>query len=127
MSGLTVELLEGKRRKQRHVRWPAIFAEVANRLVAAYGEPALGNFADPVQEIFYILLSAKTADAQYRRTHAALTTRFPRLSDLAAASASEVLACIRSGGFGRAKADRLTRIAKKLLELERTLPPSCVP
>lgn len=48
--------------------WPARLAVVTDRLAAEYGTPSLGNFRDPVREVFYILLSAKTADAQYRWT-----------------------------------------------------------
>src|SRR5579864_2947239 len=114
MSGLTVELLEGKRRGRRSTRWQDRFAEIADRLVAAHGTPPLGNLDDPVQEIFYILLSAKTADRHYRRTHAALTSCFPTLRSLADASVTRIYKCIRSGGFGNAKAGRLKRIAQAL-------------
>lgn len=117
MSALTVELLEGKARKRRASRWHARFAEIADRLVSAYGMPGLGNFDDPVQEIFYILLSAKTADGQYRRTYAALSSRFPTLRDLAAAPEKEIAKCILFGGMANVKAYRLKRIAKKLSDL----------
>jgi endonuclease III len=83
--------------------------------VAAYGTPPLGNFEDPVQEIVYILLSAKTAERGYRRTHDALTARFPTLRALAEAPVKQIYRSIRAGGFGNAKAERLRRIARILL------------
>jgi endonuclease III len=115
MSGLTVELRGGKPRRGRSARWQARFGAIADRLVAACGTPALGNFDDPVQEIVYILLSAKTADRGYRKTHAALTARFPTLRALADAPVKQIYRCIRAGGFGNAKAERLRRIARILL------------
>lgn len=116
MSGLTVELLEGKPRKRRPTRWSAKFEEIADRLVAAYGVPTLGNYSDPVQEIFYILLSAKTADGQYRRTNAAILSRFPTLRQLSEAPQEEIVKCIKSGGIGNLKATRIKQIASTLIE-----------
>ena len=116
MSSLTVELLEGRPRRRRKPRWEARFTEIADRLVAAHGVPALGNRDDPVEEIFYILLAAKTADRHYRRTHTALTARFPTLPDLAGAPLGRIYDCIRGGGFGNAKAGRLKSIAQILLQ-----------
>jgi endonuclease III len=117
MSALTVSILEGKQRRSRLRKWPKRFAEIADRLVAAYGVPTLGNYEDPVKEIFYIVLSAKTTDAQYRRTHAALTTRFPSLIDLSLASVEEIAGCIAGGGLANKKAAQIHRVAAKLLEL----------
>ncbi len=84
--------------------------------MATHDTPTLGNYSDPVEEIFYILLSAKTADAQYRRTHAALTARFPTLRDLAAARPGRIASCIAAGGMANVKADRIKGTARKLLD-----------
>ena len=77
MSSLSAQLL-GVRRL-RHSPWMARWAEITRRLILTHGTPTLGNFRDPVKEIFYILLSAKTADAQYRATHKALVRAYPTL------------------------------------------------
>lgn len=58
-------------------------AEIADRLAATHGSPTLGNWRDPIREIFYIVLSARTTDRQYRKTYRAL--RCPRLMGLAIA------------------------------------------
>jgi len=84
-------------------------------LVAVYGTPALGNFRDPVAEIFYIVLSARTTDAQYRQTHRELRDQFPRLADLAAAPLDEILSCIRRGGLANKRAGQVRRIAQRIL------------
>lgn len=115
MSKLTVRLVPGARPRPRSSRWPQRLAVVADRLVAAYGTPMLGNFRDPVQEIFYIVLSAKTTDAQYRKTHSALRAAFPALPDLAKARVTAILRCIVGGGLANKRAVQVKRIAARLL------------
>lgn len=114
MSDLTLELLKRIPAIPKRRRWQARFSEIADRLVAAYGVPTLGNLEDPVQEIFYIVLSAKTTDSQYRRTHALLVQRFPSLSALASAPIAEIVKCIVGGGLANKKASQVKRIAAKL-------------
>jgi endonuclease III len=115
MSQLTVELLAGSRPRPRSSPWPQRFAVVADRLVAAYGLPSLGNLRDPVREIFYIVLSARTTDGQYRQTYRALRSRFPHLADLAAAPLREVRPCIAGGGLVNKRGGQLRRLAATLL------------
>jgi endonuclease III len=115
MSQLTVRLLSGSRPKPRSSPWPERFGAIADRLVAAYGTPSLGNFRDPVQEIFYIALSAKTTDAQYRKTHRALRKGFPTLHELAEASVTTILRCIVGGGLANKRAGQMKGIATRLL------------
>jgi hypothetical protein len=66
MSKLTVELVPASKIPSRRRHWQGIFATVADRLMVVYGMPSLGNLRDPVREIFYIVLSARTTDGQYR-------------------------------------------------------------
>ena len=114
MSDLSARIL-GVRRNRRSP-WPARWAEIATRLVAVHGLPTLGNFRDPVKEIFYILLSAKTADAQYRRTNRALHLAYPTLAALAGAKLKGVRACIESGGLAPTRARQIIALAKTLLK-----------
>ena len=78
--------------------------EVARRLVAEYGRPTLGNYRDPVKEIFYILLSARTTDLLYRKAHRRFFSEFPDVSALANASVRRVMRCIDRAGLGRKRA-----------------------
>ena len=126
MSALTGELLGCGRTRRRPSVWTKRFAAVADRLVAAHGIPALGNFRDRVREIFYILLSAKTTDNQYRRTFQALAARFPSLSDLAAAEVADILSCIASGEVANKKASQIQRTAAALLSAAGPKPALCV-
>lgn len=116
MSKLTLELL-GESPSAQSAVWHPTFRSVAAKLHEQYGLPDLGNHEDPVEEILYILLSAKTADKQYRQTYFALKTKYPTLADLARAKPKAVKPCILSGGFATVKAERLVGIAARLVEL----------
>ena len=115
MSALTAELIGGTGRRPARSIWPGVLAEVTDRLVDAYGMPRLGNYRDPVKEIFYILLSSKTTDSQYRKTYRALTARFGSLAELAEGSVADILTCIRTGGLANKKAGQIKRTAGALL------------
>ena len=108
MSHLTARLL--KVRSARTV-WRMRWAEITSRLFAEYGLPKLGNFRDPVREIFYILLSAKTADAQYRVTERRLRREFPSLLELSKAPLKRVRACIESGGLAAIRSRQIVKAA----------------
>lgn len=109
---LTARLLN-VRAIQRSV-WPSRLAVVADRLHVEYGTPSLGNFRDPVREVFYILLSAKTADARYRETFRTLFARFRTLDQLAAAPVADIRECIASGGLADKRAPQIKRTAAAL-------------
>jgi endonuclease III len=115
MSQLTVELVPASKVPRHHTRWSRVFATIADRLVAAYGLPSLGNLRDPVREIFYIVLSARTTDGQYRKTYRTLRSKFPTLAALANASLKTVLQCISDGGLANKRAAQVRRIAEALL------------
>jgi endonuclease-3 len=117
MSRLTAELMGRPFDRRRAKRWHAVFSAVADRLVARYGVPTLGNFDDPVEEAFFIMLSARTTDANYRRTHAALRERFPTLRELAAAPLDEIVQCIRVGGLANKRAAHARSLAAAILRL----------
>jgi endonuclease III len=115
VSRLTAKLLHvALPRKSRAERWMAVLDQVTDRLVAAYGTPSLGNLRDPVDEIIYILLSARTAEVKYSRSYAALRSRYPRIADLATTSVEDIYACIEDGGLANKRAAQVKGIAAKL-------------
>ena len=81
MSELTATLMGRARKRRKPSPWTAQLERVTDELVKAHGTPRLGNYRDPVREIFDILLSARTTDSQYRKTFRALSKRFPRLAE----------------------------------------------
>jgi len=130
MSNLTAKLVPASKAARRRKHWMAIFGTVANRLTARYGLPTLGNFRDPVREIFYIALSARTTDGQYRKTFRRLRNRFPTIGELAESPVREIRECIEAGGLANKRAQQLRAVAKSLVKLGnrpaarmRTLPP----
>lgn len=104
----------GERLNGRSPKWPELLAEVADRLVASYGTPTLGNFRDPVKEIFYILLSARTSERLYQRAHKQLFERFPTLDAMATAKIQEVLKAVKVAGLGRKRAAQVMAIAARV-------------
>jgi endonuclease-3 len=117
MGQLTLELMRRRPPRGQRQRWRGVLGELADRVVAEYGVPPLGNFLDPVEEIFYILLSARTTDAQYRKTYAVLRDRFPTLGELATAPVEQVAACISNGGLANKRASQIPRVAEELMAL----------
>ena len=115
MSQLTIELVPASKRPSRLKHWSRVVTVVADRLLAAYGVPSLGNLRDPVREIFYIVLSARTTDSQYRKTYRALRSKFPTLAGLANAPLEDILKCISDGGLANKRAAQVRGIAKALL------------
>jgi endonuclease III len=114
LSQLTSNLL-GQRQVRPEAKWPHVLALVADRLVATYGTPTLGNFRDPVKEIFYILLSARTNERLYKPAHRRLSQRFPEIEQLANARIHRVLECVRGAGLGVKRAKQVVGIANRLL------------
>lgn len=115
MSSLTATLLN-QRKCRADSKWPSRLDEATDKLVARYGVPALGNFRDPVKEIFYILLSARTSEVLYQRAHKTLFTKYGSLEKLADAPPEDVLVCIRGAGLGMKRASQVVGIAQRLLE-----------
>ena len=115
MSALTAKLLKKTNSSRESRTWKRKFLCICGELEKIYGVPALGNIKNPAWEVFYILLSAKTAEVQYQRTFRALKKRFPKLKDLASASAKSVCHCIEDGGFGPRRAKRIQQIARRFL------------
>lgn len=115
LSHLTLKLL-GEKPQRRESRWVRILDEVTNILVAKYGTPTLGNFRDPVKEIFYILLSARTNERLYKKAHRQLMRAYPTLESLAKATPRQALKCIKIAGLGSKRAKQVVLIARRLIK-----------
>src|SRR5689334_4114401 len=89
-------------------------AAICRLLDAAYGRPDLGNHADPVDELVYILLSTMTTEANYQRSYAALRAALPAWEDVEVAPAEAVEAAIASGGLAPTKARLIQALLDRL-------------
>lgn len=77
--------------------------EVARIAAVLHGTPRLGNKADPVDELVYIILSRKTREEAYQRAYDALRARFRTWDELLEATPDEVESLLSSGGLGEKK------------------------
>lgn len=99
---------------------------VATLLRRRYGRPRLQNKGNPLDELVFILLSAKTAEQSYVRTYKALRAAFPDWFGILAAPPRKVRGLIASGGLSVKKERQLRAILRMLhrggtTDLERFL------
>jgi endonuclease III len=88
---------------------------VTRALGDSYGTPGLGNKADPVDELVYIILSRRTREGAYQAAYDALKKRYPVWEELAGAPATEVEQAIRFSGLGHRKAQSLQQALGSLI------------
>jgi DNA (cytosine-5)-methyltransferase 1 len=81
--------------------------EINRILELLHDTPTLGNKADAVDELVYIVLSRKTREDAYQSTYADLKQRFPTWEDLLKAPASDVERIVLRGGLGEKKTKSL--------------------
>ena len=113
MSQQTAALMGRSHRRQP--KWPSVLSKVTDLLSAEYGTPSLGNFRDPIKEIFYILLSARTTETLYKRAHQELFRRFPKVELLAEATIDEITSCVDVAGLGRKRSLQILELAQQLV------------
>ena len=93
-----------------------VLLEITRLLAGTYGTPDLGNKADPVDELVYIILSRRTREGAYQAAYNALKTRYPTWECLASTPAPEIEAAISFSGLGRRKAQSLRLALGALLD-----------
>jgi len=113
LSKLTAKLMGQKWRGGE--RWPALLSQVIDRLKKEYGCPWLGNFHDPIKEIFFILLSARTSEVLYVRAMEKLFEEFPSHVALAKADVESIMDCIEGAGLGAKRSRQVILVAKRLV------------
>ena len=77
------------------------------RLGETYGTPDLGNKADPVDELVYIILARRTREGAYQAAYRALENRYASWEKLAAAPVEEIEQVVRFSGLAARKAHSL--------------------
>lgn len=92
-----------------------IVRRVCEALEAEYGRPRLGNPLRPLDDLFFVILSNRTAPATARPTFRSLKRRYPRWSMLAEARATEVAKVLRPAGLSVKKARQMCGIARRLV------------
>lgn len=115
MTSQTAGLL-GETKKPRWEKWQSRFRIIHDALKVEYGVPRLGNYRDPIKEIIYIVLSAKTTESLYQKANKSLWSRFDSVSDLAHGRTDSISKCIEDAGLGKKRAIQIKGIAKKLIK-----------
>lgn len=69
-------------------------------LQAMYPERDLGNHADPLDELIYIMVSRRTREGAYQDVFRRLKARFPHWSEMAQAEVEEIHAITGTAGMG---------------------------
>ncbi len=87
---------------------------IVARLHVEYGSPHLNNKSDPLDELFFILLSLKTSHRTYEATYDHFAEEFRPWSTLLSADPAEVERHIKSGGLGSIKSRAFIDIARRL-------------
>ena len=77
--------------------------EVSDQLSRTYQNPRLRNKINPIDELIFILLSAKTAERSYLRTYASLRRKFRPWSKILEAAPRDVVDVIAEGGLAEKK------------------------
>lgn len=83
-------------------------------LKALYGSPRLNNKDDPLDELFFIILSQMTTGPSYERVFERLKAGVPDWSTLLQMTADEIADIIADAGLSGQKAPRLKAIAGRL-------------
>jgi DNA-cytosine methyltransferase len=95
---------------------PSKFRASVALLHVAHGSPRLGNMDDPLDELFFILLSLKTSFRTYEETYRRLHEEFHPWEKLLEVEHEEVASRIKKGGLGTLKARAFVDIAWRLRE-----------
>lgn len=88
--------------------------EVCAVLVATYGNPRLGNWDNPLDELVYIILSNRTGEQACRAAFQRLRTAYPDWNALELGDLERTTEMLAPGGFGRLKAQQIASIFDRL-------------
>lgn len=90
--------------------------EIDARLGEIYGTPDLGNKADAVDELVYIILARRTREGAYQAAYRALESSYASWELLAAAASDEIVEVLRFSGLASRKAQSLKLALGTLME-----------
>lgn len=92
------------------------FATIYPILDGAYTEDLLGNMANPVDELVYILLSRRAREAQYQATYRELAKRFRPWIKLLKAEDAELIDMLRPLGLANQRVRALRSVIQTIVD-----------
>ena len=90
------------RLKQQQLSSRRRIERIVDLLSGEYGSPDLGNKADPIDEIVFIILSAKTDEQKYLRAYDNLRSQIGSWEEVLVATLETVQGAIGYAGMGKA-------------------------
>ncbi|MFD2608962.1 DNA (cytosine-5-)-methyltransferase [Deinococcus taklimakanensis] len=97
-------------------REAATQAAITRILQAVYPERDLGNLADPLDELIYIMISRRTREGAYQSVYQALKALYPTWESMAEAPVEEIDAVTSSAGMGIQRAHDLQQALRMIRE-----------
>jgi endonuclease III len=94
-------------------------AQVSHILEKTYGNPRHHNKDNPLDELVFILLSAKTTERSYLRTYEALHSRFPNWFAALDEPPGAIARVIVGGGLSKKKEEQLRKLLHQLRDVHR--------
>jgi len=89
--------------------------QILDPLKGEYGAPEWQPRYDPISVLVQTILSQNTSDANSRGAFQSLLASFDKWEDLADADVNTIAHCIRYGGLGRIKAQRIKQALKEIV------------
>ncbi len=84
-------------------------------LSRAYRDPKHHNKIDPLDELIFIILSAKTSEANYLKTYETLKLRFPSWDEALESAPGRIEEAIARGGLARKKGGQIRRLLRAIV------------
>lgn len=94
-----------------------VLDRISELLEAQYGSADLGNKADPLDELVFILLSIQTQESGFQRTYQVLRQHYPKWSAVIKAPMAQLVSVLRIGGLARQKARLLKGVLLDALRI----------
>lgn len=91
-----------------------LLRKVVRRFRATYDFDRLGNLDDPLDELIYIVLSARTRGDVFQRTYARLRYRYPSWEMVARARTATLERLLEPAGLSRKKAGWLRELLREI-------------
>lgn len=89
---------------------------VCQELESAYGNPRHGNKSNPLDELFFIILSTRSQERTYRNTFLRLKREFPTWNSISSKDLGRLRGILKPNGLGRIKSEFIVSIVETLRE-----------
>jgi endonuclease III len=100
---------------------PKFWKRLTVLLKRRYGSPLHGNKADPLDELIYIVLSAKTRIQELKTVYDALRAKYPSWDEVLSIGPRKLEREIRSAGLSRVRAKQIMGILRAIRKDRKAL------